>query len=149
MCDGSLFQNSPAVGKPGGSPGPQGTHSDMMRMEPSRVPRHILSQVCALQKMVARARLVVVGQGQKQATDWTLRGTAKLRIFENNVQKAHSRFSETPLLKSNGVCLSNQLLLEGTLFLDTRGSFYLIFIIYLCIHFFILVFFSLFIYLFF
>lgn len=107
MCDGSLFQNSPAVGKPEGSPGPQSTHPDIMRLEPSRVLRHILSQVCVLHKTVERARLVVVGQGQKQAPDWTLRGITKLRIFENNVQKAHSRFSETPLLKSKAVCLSN------------------------------------------
>ena len=61
VCDGSLFQNSPAVGKSEESPDSQSTHPDIVRMKPSWVLGHILGQVRVLRREVERKTLAVLG----------------------------------------------------------------------------------------
>lgn len=59
---------------------------------------------------------------QSRPHTWLSRVSQSSEFLRIRCKRYTTRFSETPLLKSNTVCLPNWLLLEGSLFLGTREA---------------------------
>lgn len=117
-----VFPDTSALAR--GEPDSYSTHPDVVWMKPSRMPRHVLRQVCVLNKAAEKERAEEVSAQYPKPHHGPEEVQQKYACFSPTCKRSLVRFFWDPILKGRYLCLPSRLLVQRSLFLGPETIIY-------------------------